>query len=181
MKRMPMAFRLRLAPVVAQCFAACLVGDGVMSKTASLRRDEDRFGLPFAFLNGTFFRKVSGAETQGGIFIVDTIRSTPGGPPLHVHADIDEWFLVTEGDFIVQVGEDQFRLGPGDCVLGPRGTPHAFRNVSETGRMMLVFHPAGSMEAFFRIGSERGPLSPREFSDLSSLHGMTVVGPPLAP
>jgi hypothetical protein len=35
------------------------------------------------------------------------------------------------------------------------------------------------MEAFFAEGAMQSPLTPAQFSELSSRHGMTVVGPPL--
>lgn len=141
--------------------------------------DADRTGQPFRFLNGRFDCKVSGEDTAGGLCIFDTIRSERGGPALHVHDAQDEWFCVTEGQFDVQVGDTRHHLGPGDSILGPRGVPHAFANTTETGRLLVIFQPAGSMEEFFRAGSATGPMSPAAFAELSRLHGMTVVGPPL--
>jgi len=49
-----------------------------------------------------------------------------------------------------------------------------------TGRMLVEFHPAGLMEAFFvqatRLsGVSAGPEMAKLFSD----HGMRLVGPPL--
>lgn len=146
---------------------------------AKVAFDEDSLGLPFRFLNGRFDRKVSSAQSAGGLCIFDTIRSERGGPPLHFHADQDEWFLVTEGEFAVRVGEETYHLGPGDSVFGPRRVPHAFANTTATGRLVVVFSPAGSMEAFFAAGSARGPMTPEEFAALSAEHGMTVIGPPL--
>lgn len=141
--------------------------------------DFDRIGQPFHFLNGRFDCKVSADDTQGGLCIFDTIRSEPGGPPMHVHAAQNEWFCVTEGQFDVQVGDVRHHLEPGDSILGPKGVPHAFANTSETGRLLVIFQPAGTMEAFFSAGSAKGPMTPQEFAALSALHGMTVVGPPL--
>jgi mannose-6-phosphate isomerase-like protein (cupin superfamily) len=145
-----------------------------------VREGEALGGQAFGFLNGAFHLKVSGADTHGGLCAYDTLRSEPGGPPLHVHASQDEWFLVTEGTFVVRVGDVTHSLGPGDSVLGPRGVPHAFRNTSQTGRIMVAFFPAGTMEEFFRQGSDLSPLTPAAFAELSSRHGMTVVGPPLS-
>ncbi|MEP7240637.1 MAG: cupin domain-containing protein [Devosia sp.] len=147
---------------------------------AKVALDEDRFGQSFRFLNGRFDRKVSSDQTSGGMCIFDTIRTEPGGPPLHVHAAQDEWFSVTEGEFDVRVGDETFHLLPGDSILGPRGIPHAFANTTPTGRITIIFQPAGSMEAFFAAGSQKGrPLTPPEFAALSAEHGMQVVGPPL--
>lgn len=145
-----------------------------------VRRDKDLHDAPLAFLNGAFHLKVGAAETAGGLCIYDTIRHEPGGPPLHMHADQDEWFLVTEGTFQVRVGDVVHTLEPGDSILGPRGIPHAFRNSSRTGRILVLFQPAGTMQDFFQEGSAINPMTPQAFAELSSRHGMKVVGPPLA-
>jgi mannose-6-phosphate isomerase-like protein (cupin superfamily) len=136
-------------------------------------------GQSFGFLNGAFHLKVSGAATLGGLCVYDTVRSEPGGPPLHVHEAQDEWFLVTEGAFDIMVGDALHHLGPGDSLLAPRGIPHAFRNTTRTGRILVAFQPAGTMEDFFIQGSSLSPLTPAAFAELSARHGMRVVGPPL--
>ena len=141
--------------------------------------DEDRLGQSFRFLNGRFDRKVSSDQTAGGLCIFDTVRTERGGPPLHLHHEQDEWFFVTDGEFDVRVGDQTFHLQRGDSILGPRGVPHAFANTTPTGRIVVVFQPAGSMEEFFAAGSAKGPMSPAEFADLSAAHGMQVVGLPL--
>jgi mannose-6-phosphate isomerase-like protein (cupin superfamily) len=144
-----------------------------------VRLHEARSGAPFRFLNGQFDLKVSAVDTGGGLCVFDTWRSEPGGPPLHVHAAQDEWFFVLEGQFTLRIGDTLHDLGPGDSILGPRGVPHCFVNTTRTGRMIVAFQPAGSMEAFFAEGGAMGRLSPEQFRDLSARHGMTVVGPPL--
>jgi mannose-6-phosphate isomerase-like protein (cupin superfamily) len=141
--------------------------------------NQDRDANPFAFLNGEFHLKVSSADTDGRATVFDTIRHTPGGPPLHLHHDQDEWFLVTEGQFDIRIGESLFHLAPGDSILAPKGVPHSFRNSTQTGRLIVAFLPAGTMEDFFAAGSTGGDMSPQEFAKLFELHGMQVVGPPL--
>ena len=145
-----------------------------------VRVDAAMGGHSFGFLNGMFHLKVSGASTQGGLCIYDTVRSETGGPPMHIHAAQDEWFLVTEGEFQIKVGDVLHHLMPGDSLLAPRGIPHAFRNTTRTGRIMVAFQPAGTMEEFFAEGSKLSPLTPAAFAELSARHGMRVVGPPLA-
>ena len=143
-----------------------------------VQRDRDRFDRPVQFLNGRFDTKVSTDDSGGKIFIIDTVRSGHGGPPLHYHHEQDEWFLVQEGNFRFQIGEASYELGPGDCLLGPKGVPHAFLNLTSAARLLVAFMPAGSMEAFFA----HAMLDPRseEFRALSRKHGMEVVGPPLS-
>jgi mannose-6-phosphate isomerase-like protein (cupin superfamily) len=156
------------------------VTSDVSRKPSMINREEDRFGDSLRFSNGRFDLKVSASDTGGGMCIFDTIRTERGGPPLHFHESLDEWFYVTEGQFVIQVGENTYRLGPGDAILGPRGVPHAFTNVTETGRLLIVFQPAGTMEQFFRSGSILGEMTPEQFRVLSKEHGMEVVGPPLS-
>ena len=85
-----------------------------------VRHDEDRFLAPVSFLNGRFDCKVSARDTDGDLCIYDTIRSKPGGPPLHYHESQDEWFFVREGEFLFRVGEATFRLKAGDSIFAPR-------------------------------------------------------------
>lgn len=143
-----------------------------------VQRDSDRFNRPLNFLNGRFDIKLSTADSAGKALIIDTIRTGHGGPPLHYHHNLDEWFLVEEGAFRIQVGEARYELGPGDTLLGPKRIPHAFLNITPTGRLLVLFLPAGTMEAFFG----HALLDPRseEFRTLSREHGMEVVGPTLS-
>lgn len=144
----------------------------------TVRAEEDRFDKPISFLNGRFSCKVSSSDTAGALCIIDTVRVRRGGPPLHFHYEQDEWFLVQEGKFRFQIGDGTYELGPGDSTFGSRKIPHAFLNLSDSGRLLIAFQPAGMMEAFFA----HELLDPRseEFRELSRRHGMEVVGPPLS-
>lgn len=155
------------------------MSEALTAAPGPVRRDRDRNSRPLLFLNGEFHLKVSAVETRGAFCVFDTIRYASGGPPLHVHHDQDEWFMVNEGIFDVRLGDTIHRLLAGDGILGPRGVPHAFRNVTPTGRIIVAFSPAGTMESFFAEGAAASPLSPAAFAELSARHGMTVVGPPL--
>jgi mannose-6-phosphate isomerase-like protein (cupin superfamily) len=142
--------------------------------------DGDRSDAALFFLNGRFDCKVSAEDTGGDLCIYDTIRTSRGGPPLHVHHDQDEWFFVREGEFVFQIGEDRFRLRAGDSVFGPRKVPHAFANVTEQGKLMIVYQPAGTIEQFFLDGSRFAtPPTPAELQELYLKHGLEIVGPPL--
>lgn len=78
-----------------------------------------------------------------------------------------------------QVGERRFTLRPGDSVLGPRGVPHVWACAGDgQGRMLIVFSPAGRMEAFFREATKADAM-PGQDPELWRVHGMEVVGPPL--
>lgn len=142
---------------------------------------EDRFGAPHRFINGRFDCKVSGKDNGGALAIFDTIRTEPGGPGQHYHLDQDEWFLVIEGDFVFKIGGDFYRLKAGDSIFAPRRVPHAFANISPTGRLVIGFQPAGTIEEFFAEGAKHLQMTPEIFERFSRAHGMEAVGPPLDP
>ena len=104
-----------------------------------------------------------------------------GGPPRHLHHDVDELFFSLEGEYIVEVGSDRFQLKPGDCVLGPREIPHAWAFAGGlSGRLLISFAPAGRMEAFFNERENRG-IKPGAYTTAEFMRafGMELLGPPL--
>ena len=137
-------------------------------------------------MGGRFTCKISGKDTNGDLCVYDTVREAKGGPALHRHFFQDEWFYVIRGEFIVQVGEDNFKLGPGDSAFAPRRIPHTFAKVSDgEAQVLVLFQPAGGMEDFFKQMSNYGKniLENQEIvlKRLWEQHGMEVLGPPLKP
>src|SRR3712207_691031 len=114
------------------------------------------------------------AETTGGAFTVFE-EVAPVDTPLHVHEHEDELFCVLEGEHVFQVGDDEYRVGPGGVVFAPRGVPHAQRRVvPRAGRLLVLTAPAG-LENFFRelADAERaGELGPAAYASASRDHGI---------
>ncbi|MBF6593702.1 MAG: cupin domain-containing protein [Thermaceae bacterium] len=129
-----------------------------------------------------FMVKVAGQDTAGGCLIIEQANDYKGGPPRHLHHAQEEWFYVIEGQYIVEIGNQTHHLGPGDSVLAPRKVPHVWALTGTgAGRMLIVFQPAGQMEAFFDQASKlKGVLAYQELAQLFATHGMEVVGPPLS-
>jgi len=125
--------------------------------------------------------KVSTLDTNGDLFIIEVTDDRKGGPPRHLHHEQEEWFYVIEGEYAVEIGDERYRMGPGDSVLAPRYVPHVWAHVGEgTGRQLLVFQPAGKMEAFFgELAKVEGIPQRDELQRLFSSHGMEITGPPL--
>jgi mannose-6-phosphate isomerase-like protein (cupin superfamily) len=145
---------------------------------------EDRYAEELLIMGGKFDLKVSTKDTGGDLLVYDTMRMQRGGPALHRHFHQDEWFYVIRGNFIVRVGEDTLRLGPGDSAFAPRMIPHVWAMVGEgPGQVLVLFQPAGSMEDFFHAMSRLGPNIPKDqevFRQLWAAHGQEMLGPPLA-
>lgn len=119
-------------------------------------------------------------DSDGQMSIFDYIGNSKGGPPLHVHHYQDEVFFVAEGDYLFQAGEERFSLTAGDTIFLPRKVPHTWTQLTEKGRMLFFFQPAGKMEEFFNIyRTQAGPTTPEEGARQFSDHEMTVLGPPL--
>ena len=141
--------------------------------------DEDRFGKArFIGFNSTTF-KVATADTQGALFMMEQHSKKPGGPPLHLHHDQDEFWYVMAGKYVFQVGSERYSAQTGDCLLGPREVPHAYAFVGPSlGRLIIGFTPAGKIQEYF----ER-PRTPGEYvadSALYHAYGMELLGPPLS-
>lgn len=112
---------------------------------------EDRFDHPHSigFSTGMLF-KVSSSDTNGALFIIEHTHLTPGGPPLHMHLQQEEWFYVMAGEIGFQVGEQRIKLKAGESLLAPRRVPHTFSSVgADPARMLIAFCPAGKMEQYF--------------------------------
>ena len=120
---------------------------------------EDRSGKSHSLGFSTILFKVTAAETEGQLFLMEHQQMKPGGSPnLHLHLNPDEWFYVIDGEVAFQVGEQRLDPHAGESVLAPRLVPHTFASVGPTpGRMLIGFRPAGKMEQFFIDGSDPNP------------------------
>lgn len=139
---------------------------------------QDRFGEQRGLGISVITFKVVPQDSSGLLVIENTFREK-GGPARHLHFDQDEWFYAVEGEFIVEVGPDRFSLKPGDSLLAPRQVPHVWAYAGDSlGRMLIVFMPAGKMEAFFREVTRANAMPPQD-PQLWRAHGMELLGPPL--
>ncbi len=86
---------------------------------------EDRFGEYRGLGISSINFKVT-TQDGNGIFIIENTFREKGGPARHLHYNQDEWFYAVEGEFIFEVGQEKFRLKPGDSLLAPRKVPHVW-------------------------------------------------------
>ncbi|MGH3076893.1 MAG: cupin domain-containing protein [Gaiellaceae bacterium] len=116
------------------------------------------------------------AETTGGAFCLFEEVPPIADTPLHVHENEDELFYVLEGEHLVRVGNDEYRVGPGGLVFAPRGIPHSQRRaIPGQGRELVLTAPAG-LEGFFRelaAAEDAGTLGPDAYAAASARYGIT--------
>lgn len=129
--------------------------------------------------------KVATGDSNGALFLTEQpITRRGSGPPKHYHENEDEWFYCLAGEYVVEIGDQRFRLAAGESVLGPRRVPHAFvYDSSGPGRLLVAFTPAGRLEQFFRDLDKRGEYfgngTPEERERARRDYGIVNVGPPL--
>ncbi len=140
---------------------------------------EDRFGKFKTLGISTIAVKVSREESVD-LLMVEITLEQKGGPAKHLHYAQDEWFYVIEGDFLIEAGDQRFRMKPGDSLFVKRKVPHVWANVGN-GRLKFLasVSPAGKLEAFFENASKYNVL-PAADQEMWRPYDLEWVGPPLS-
>jgi len=125
-------------------------------------------GRPLAWFDSTIIQKAS----HPGIGVTECVMKPGEEPPLHVHKNEDEWFVMLEGEVMFHVGGEHYRGQAGAFVSFPRGIPHTFTIESPTARFIVMNTPGGFERMF-----ELGPKTPEEAARAMEALGMTIVGP----
>jgi mannose-6-phosphate isomerase-like protein (cupin superfamily) len=120
---------------------------------------EDRFDHLHSLGFSDLAFKVGTQETGGNLFVIEHRNLRPGGPPLHLHFNQEEWFYVSEGRVKFLIGEKTLTLGPGESILAPRRVAHTFSSVVPSSHLLIAFSPAGKMEQYFRDAHGNGALA----------------------
>lgn len=131
-------------------------------------------------LGGEIVFKARAGQTDGALTVFEAVNGPGQGPPLHVHASLDELIYVLDGALRVRLADRLDEAPAGACVFIPRGLPHTWAvGGDRPARFLVVIAPAG-LEAFFDNTAAAGG---GEAGDAFSRFGgddLTVVGPPLA-
>jgi mannose-6-phosphate isomerase-like protein (cupin superfamily) len=116
---------------------------------------------------GDVYRFLATAEdTNGKYALWEAIVPPGGGPPPHVHSREEEGFYILEGEITIHVGEERVVATSGMFANMPVGTPHSFKNESNSpAKMLISVAPAGLEQMFFEIG-------------VPVAHGTTTAPPP---
>ncbi|MFF4137981.1 cupin domain-containing protein [Streptomyces mirabilis] len=140
---------------------------------------------PFWFLGGQTRVLVPSTATGGAVSVLEFTDSAGHAPPLHIHEDEEEVWIVLDGKVTFFVGDQKYDLEPGQVAYGPRGVAHSYLVRSDKARLAAVFAP-GHVENWFTANGS--PISsvddaPAEFdigAILASADGfhVRVAGPP---
>lgn len=130
-------------------------------------------------LGGEIVFKARGVQTGEALTVFEAANAPGQGPPLHVHALLDELIYVIDGTIRVRLDDRVERATSGACVFVPRGTPHTWAVESDrAARLLVVVSPAGLEQFFDSTASAGGGDAEDAFSRLGGVD-LTVVGEPL--
>lgn len=155
-----------------------------INKGFKVNSGDSRFGKQYKMKGVTLNvldLKISSEDTDGALAVFEQTGFTPkGGPPMHIHPYQDEFFFIIEGEYQFQVGDDKYQMKAGDTIFLPRNIKHAFIQLSEKGKVIVSYIPAGKMEDFFKTtDSWTSPPTNDVIVKAFEDHYMKVVGPPL--
>jgi quercetin dioxygenase-like cupin family protein len=124
----------------------------------------------------------TGEDTDGALLQLESINPPTGvEEPEHVHPCQESRAKVIAGTLRFSVEGQERRLGPGDVITIPAGTPHYFVNDGEEDAVSVQeFRPALRSAEFFRTLfklAERGKLDDR---GMPSLLTLALLGPVFA-
>jgi quercetin dioxygenase-like cupin family protein len=134
------------------------------------------------FGGGVWTWKASGADSAGGLVVVEVEMDAGKATPVHTHP-IAESLWILEGQLRYQIDGDDLELGAGDFVMVPGGTPHAFLVLGGPARVLTI-QPSDACEAFYLGASEplEGSARVTDFERLGQSArlngGIVILGPP---
>jgi mannose-6-phosphate isomerase-like protein (cupin superfamily) len=130
---------------------------------------------------------LDGAATGGtlSVLMCEAPQASPG-PPLHVHPQTDETFVVLEGALLLHAGGQTHTVPAGGSLFVPRGTAHTFATGPERSARFVTIHTPGGFEQMHRdvhaAEIEAGrPFAPEEIIAIARRHDWQLAGPPLLP
>jgi quercetin dioxygenase-like cupin family protein len=143
------------------------------------------------FLGTAIKFQVSALEGNDGLCVVEHLLPHGDAPPLHLHRNEDEVFVVLHGMVRLEVGGRTLHLETGDVAIAPKGVPHGYI-VESDGARVLTITRGRDFETMLRTMSRPadGPGLPPQAPPSAALvakmtevcrqNGIDLVGPPLA-
>lgn len=125
--------------------------------------------------NERFAIRIASSDTNGRYTSLEVVAQG-SGPPLHIHHNEDEHFIILEGSVCFICGVHQFEASAGESVTIPKGVKHTWRiSSSKPARMLLTFAPGGFEKAFTAVVD----VPESDLEATLANYGCTIEGPPL--
>jgi quercetin dioxygenase-like cupin family protein len=131
--------------------------------------------------------KLASEDTGGAYSMVQETSPPQGGPPPHIHHNVDETLYVAEGEVEVLLGDRTTRASVGSLAYVPKGTLHTFKNIgASASRVVAVISPGGFEKFFLEAGdpATEGSSPPEGAPDVGRLveigqkYGLEIPPPP---
>ncbi len=127
----------------------------------------------FSFRGAQVIVHADASDTNGSLAALEMRAVAGHEPPMHIHENEDEIFIVVEGKMKVINGSEECILSAGQSAIVKRGTPHTFQILTRELRTITLFTPAG-MEEFFRALAGDAP-SFGKMAQVAAQHGSRFV------
>src|SRR6266851_4818544 len=96
---------------------------------------EDRINNSGPWYEGTNGERIavrlSSLDTNGAYGIVESVAAPGCSPPLHLHQNEEEHFVVLAGRYRFVLENESFEAPVGTSFTVPRGARHSWRNLSD--------------------------------------------------
>lgn len=95
--------------------------------------------------------RVPGDATGGRLSVIEMrIDGGWGGPPPHVHDEVEHVWFVLDGEVELTIGDRVERYGEGSCVFVPAGVPHTFSTSTGGAVRILEIDSPRPLDGYFR-------------------------------
>ena len=131
--------------------------------------------------------KLASEDTGGAYSMVEETSPPQGGPPPHIHHDVDETLYVAEGEVEVLLGGGITRARAGSLAYVPKGTLHTFKNIGTSpSRVVAIISPGGFEKFFLEAGepATEGSSAPEgepeveRIVEIGQKYGLEIPPPP---
>jgi quercetin dioxygenase-like cupin family protein len=121
--------------------------------------------------------RLTGADTDGTLTLVEVTIPQGLGIPPHVHTREDELFHVLDGAVDFTVDGRLHRAASGMTFFGPRGVPHSFTAGTGGARLLVTIYPSGLERMFEELSKlPPGPPDVQRLAAIVGQYGISFAG-----